>query len=228
MMTLLKKILIVEDEPDILELLNYTLQKEGFDVTTAKNGKEAIEQYKIAQPDFILMDIMMPEMDGIEACRQIREISGDSAKPYVMFLTARAEEFTEVEAWKVGANDFVQKPVKPRALVSRIKSIETRLINELPQSNSLTIGNLEINKANYTVLMDGEIITLPKKEFDILYFLASNPNVLFSRDNILENVWENDTVVLSRTVDVHIRKLREKIGEKRIKTISGVGYMFVH
>ena len=218
------KVLVVDDEPDIIELLEYNLQKEGYNTQTASDGEEAVKINSTFQPNIILLDVMMPKMDGIEACRQIKESNAND--PYVIFLTARSEEFTEIAAFDVGANDFISKPIKPRALLSRISSILKRVQKDNNQDSLVEIGGLKIDKLSYTVFKNDEQLSLPKKEFEILFFLSSNPNKVYNRDQILSKVWGDDVYVVSRTVDVHIRKLREKIGDKYISTIKGVGYKF--
>ena len=219
------KVLIVDDEPDIIELLEYNIKKEGFQTKTANDGEQAVAAAKEFKPDIILMDVMMPKMDGIEACRIIKESSKD-VDPYVIFLTARAEEYTEVAAFDVGANDFLAKPIKPRALVSRIQSVIKRIKKDKNQDSLIEIADIKIDKLSYTVFKDDVQLTLPKKEFEILFFLASNPDKVYDREKILSKVWGSDVYVVSRTVDVHVRKLREKIGEGYIHTIKGVGYKF--
>lgn len=217
------KILVVDDESDIVELLEYNLLKEGYDVSTASNGLEAIDKAKSFVPDLILMDIMMPKMDGIEACRQIKE-NTKLKNVFVLFLTARSEEYSEIAAFEVGANDYITKPIKPRALLSRISAYfkrETKIVT-LPET--ISILNLVIDKAGYTVHQNGVKLVLPKKEFELLYFLAQQPNIVFNRDELLKNIWGTDVYVVARTVDVHIRKIREKIGDDIIKTIKGIGY----
>ncbi len=220
------KILIVDDEPDILELLAYNLKKEDFIVEKAGDGEEAVEKFNSFQPDLILMDVMMPVMDGIGACKLIRA-SEEGKNPYIVFLTARSEEFTEVAAWEAGGNDYLIKPIKPRALISRLKAaMGSRSSNE-KNADRFSISGLTIDKSSYTITKDDQTLSLPKKEFEILFLLAKNPNKIYSREDVLSHVWEEDTYVLARTVDVHIRKLREKIGDELIKTIKGVGYKFM-
>ncbi len=222
----MSKILIVDDEPSILEILEYNLKKEGYQVKAASDGSQAIEINKEFAPSIIIMDVMMPNMDGIEACKQIRE-SDTNNEPYIIFLTARSEEFTEVAAWEAGGNDYLIKPVKMRALISRIKSVFNSKIFPETNQNVIKVHGLEIDRSSYTISIHDQSHTLPKKEFEILYLLAKNPNKVYSREKILGAVWEEDTYVLARTVDVHIRKLREKIGSDYIKTIKGVGYKLV-
>lgn len=220
------KILAVDDDADILELLQYNLQKDGYDVRTANNGKKAVEVAKEFVPDLVLMDIMMPVMDGVEACRQLREMP-DLAETHIIFLTARSEEYSEIAAFEVGADDFINKPIKPRALSSRIAALfrkETKKVVE--NVAKVTIGDLVIDRVSYIVFKKGVSIILPKKEFELLYFLATNPNRVFNRDDLLQSIWGADVYVLARTVDVHIRKVREKIGENYITTVKGVGYKF--
>lgn len=222
-----QKILVVDDDKDIVELLVYNLQKEGYEVKTADNGLKAIETAKTFTPDLILLDIMMPHIDGVETCRQLREIPA-MKNVFIVFLTARSEEYSEVAAFNVGADDFITKPIKPRALLSRLQAIFRRTKNKNEDNNLLTVGDLIIDKDNYTVTKNDQLFTLPKKEFELLAFLAENPNKLFTRDDLLQNIWGSDVYVLSRTVDVHIRKVREKIGEGYIVTTKGVGYKFDH
>ncbi len=220
-----KRILVVDDEADILELLKYNLKKEGYDVKAVSDGAEAVELARGFLPDLVLLDIMMPNQDGVETCRQLREIP-DMNTTYIVFLTARSEEYSEVAAFDIGADDYITKPIKPRALMSRISAIFRRGEQKQKDNNLISIGNLTIDRSSYTINNDGEQITLPKKEFELLYFLAQNPNKVFSRDDLLQNIWGSDVYVLARTVDVHIRKVREKIGEGFIKTVKGVGYKF--
>jgi two-component system alkaline phosphatase synthesis response regulator PhoP len=221
------KVLVVDDEPDIVEILTYNLEKEGYEVKTASDGKMAVEKAKKIRPDLILMDIMMPVMDGVEACRLIKEVP-ELKDTYVIFLTARAEEYSEVAAFDVGADDYINKPVKPRALMSRINAMFRRdvKVSKGGEEEIIKIGKFVIDKSSYTLQIDGKQITLPKKEFELLYFLAENPKKVFSRDDLLQNIWGSDVYVLARTVDVHIRRVREKIGDHYIKTVKGVGYKF--
>jgi two-component system alkaline phosphatase synthesis response regulator PhoP len=219
------KILLVDDDPDIIELLEYNLNKEGFETASANDGLQALEVAKGFRPDLILLDVMMPRQDGIETARQIRQIP-EFKDTYILFLTARAEEYTEVAAFDVGADDYIVKPIKPRALVSRIKAILRRDTQQVESDSLIEIGHLTINRTNYSVINNGNQLVMPKKEFELLYFLAKHPNKVFNRDELLEKVWGVDVYVVERTVDVHIRKLREKIPEQYIKTLKGVGYMF--
>ncbi|MDX2304039.1 MAG: response regulator transcription factor [Microscillaceae bacterium] len=217
------KVLVVDDEPDITEILHYNLERSGYDVKTASNGKEAIQIAKYFLPHLILMDIMMPQMDGVETSRLLREIP-ELSETYIIFLTARVEEYSEVAAFDVGADDYIIKPIKPRALISRIGALFRRELKKNKQEDKIKIHDLTIDKRSYTVYKGLEPITLPKKEFELLFFLAQNPNKVFSREDLLQNIWGADVYVLARTVDVHIRKVREKIGNDYIKTVKGVGY----
>lgn len=220
------KILVIDDDEDILELLIYNLQKESYEVKSATNGLEGVETAKSFMPDLIIMDIMMPVMDGIEAGKIIK--STEKLKHiHVVYLTARAEEYSEIAAFDIGADDYLTKPIKPRALLSRINAFFRKEVTKNTQEGLLNISGLSINKSNYSVIKeDGEVVVLPKKEFEILFYLASNPNKVQSRDSLLQNIWGTDIFVVERTIDVHIRKVREKIGEKYISTLKGVGYMF--
>lgn len=220
------KILLVDDDADILELLEYNLLKENFLLAKAVNGKEAISVAKSFQPHLIIMDVMMPEMDGIEAARQIKS-NPEFKNTLILFLTARGEEYTEIAAFESGATDYVVKPIKLRALISRINALLTREA-AVPESKNevISIGDLVIDRVQYAATFQGRALILPKKEFELLSFLAKNPNKVFNRDELLEKVWGTDVFVVERTVDVHIRKLREKIPEYYIKTLKGVGYLF--
>ena len=217
------KILIVDDEPDIIEILKYNLNNEGYDVKSANNGIKAIEKAKKFIPDIILLDVMMPEMDGIEACVELKKISTLS-NTRIIFLSARGEDFTQIAAFDAGADDYLTKPVKPKILIKKISSISIRINNNL--SNFLDLGEIKIDKESYLISINKEDVSLPRKEFELLYLLASKPGKVFSRDEIMAKVWGTQVIVGDRTIDVHIRKLREKIGDKYIKTIKGVGYKF--
>jgi two-component system, OmpR family, alkaline phosphatase synthesis response regulator PhoP len=222
---MVQKILIVDDESDIVELLKYNLEKEGYKCYSAENGAEAVTKAKDKKPDLILLDIMMPVMDGIEACRQIR--SEESLKGvFIAFLTARAEEYSEIAGFEVGADDYITKPIKPRVLISRVKAILSRTKNEA-KSETIIVGDMEIDRNTFNVTLRGNKLVLPKKEFELLYLLASKPDKVYTRESILNKVWGMDVSVVDRTIDVHIRKIREKIGDDRIQTIKGVGYKFV-
>lgn len=220
------KVLIVDDEPDIVELLEYNLEKEGYQVETAGNGREALNKLENgARPDVILLDIMMPQLDGIETARLIRQLP-DFRETYILFLTARSEEYSEVAAFEVGADDYITKPVKMRALVSRINALFRREKEKKESREELVIAGLVINPRNYTVVQGDRTMTLPKKEFELLFYLAQHPDKVCGRDELLQKIWGADIYVIERTVDVHIRKLREKLGEGYIRTLKGVGYMF--
>jgi two-component system, OmpR family, alkaline phosphatase synthesis response regulator PhoP len=221
------KILIVDDDPDILEMLEYNLEKEGYEVKAVSDGIKALEEAPIFKPDLILLDIMMPQIDGIETATRLRK-NPDFKKTFILFLTARSEEYSEVAAFNVGADDYIVKPIKPQALLSRLKALLRRdsLANPEKNSTELIAGELVINKKNHSVLLAGKSLSLPKKEFELLFFLAQNPDKVFNRDEILQKIWGVDVFVVERTVDVHIRKLREKIGDSYIKTLKGIGYMF--
>jgi two-component system alkaline phosphatase synthesis response regulator PhoP len=222
-----QKILVVDDESDILELLKYNLAKEGYDVKVASDGVKGLDIAKSFIPDLIILDIMMPKQDGVETCRQIREVP-ELNNVFVIFLTARSEEYSEVAAFDMGADDYITKPIKPRALVSRINALFRRESKKKKESHKIVIEDLEIDRTSYTVKLGEDRINLPKKEFELLFFLAQNPGKVFSRDELLQNIWGTDVYVLARTVDVHIRKVREKIGDSYISTVKGVGYKFDH
>jgi two-component system alkaline phosphatase synthesis response regulator PhoP len=224
------RVLIVDDEADILEMLKYNLEKEGYEVKTAADGKKALSVAKSFLPELILMDIMMPVMDGVEACRQLRTLP-EMLNTYIIFLTARTEEYSEVAAFDVGADDYLTKPIKPRALMSRINGLFRREAQRAATTEDggevLTINEFVIDRTSYTLTKGGKEIALPKKEFELLFFLAQNPNKVYNRDELLQNIWGSDVYVLARTVDVHIRRVREKIGDNYIRTVKGVGYKFV-
>jgi two-component system, OmpR family, alkaline phosphatase synthesis response regulator PhoP len=219
------KVLVVDDEPDIVDLLTYNLKKEGYDVESAEDGIKAVKIASKFFPDVVLLDIMMPNQDGVETCRQMREIP-ELKNTFIIFLTARSEEYSEVAAFDVGADDYITKPIKPRALMSRIAALFRRESKKEQEYSQIKIKDLIIDRSSYTIDKSGKTINLPKKEFELLYFLAKNPNMVFSRDDLLQNIWGADVFVLARTVDVHIRKVREKIGEDYITTVKGVGYKF--
>lgn len=224
--TVKQKILIVDDEPDILELIEYNLKKEGYQVFLARNGQEAVTEAKRSLPDLIVLDIMMPKMDGIEACRIMRTMP-EFKNTFMVFLTARSEEYSEIAGFNVGADDYIAKPIKPRALVSRINAILRRNAPaEDFTDNKLEIGDLVIDREAYLVYKNGEKVVLAKKEFELLYLLASKPGKVYTREVILKNIWEDSVVVTNRTIDVHVRKLREKLGDDCVSTVKGVGYKF--
>nr|WP_243900409.1 MULTISPECIES: response regulator transcription factor [Hymenobacter] len=219
------RILVVDDDPDIVELLEYNLRKEGYEVASAADGRQALEIATDFGPDIILLDVMMPHLDGIAACRQLRE-QPRFKDAYIIFLTARAEEFSEVAAFEAGADDFINKPIKPRALMSRLAAFVRRDQDPQQVSATIEINGLTIDRTGFAVYQDGRKIILPKKEFELLAFLAASPHKVFNRDELLQNIWGNDVFVLARTVDVHVRKVREKVGDHHIQTIKGVGYKF--
>ena len=219
------KILLVDDEPDILEIVGYNLSSEGYQIITAENGHEAVKMAKKELPNLIILDVMMPEMDGIEACELIRK-NPDLQNTLIVFLTARGEDYSQVAGFDAGADDYITKPIKPKVLVSKVKAL-LRRFKEEEVTDTVTIGNLEINRDEYKIISKGIEIILPRKEFELLSLLASKPGKVFKRDEILDSVWGNEVVVGGRTIDVHIRKLREKIGDDSFKTIKGVGYKFV-
>lgn len=217
------KILLVDDEQDILEIISYNLKQEGYLVFTAENGKEAIKAAITHEPDLIIMDVMMPEMDGIEACEAIRQIS-KLENTIITFLTARAEDYSQIAGFEAGADDYIAKPIKPKVLVSKVKSLLRRANIGEPTSDILNLDNIIINREEYKIIKDGLEINLPRKEFELFYLFATKPGKVFTREEILDKVWGNEVVVGGRTIDVHIRKLREKIGDDYFKTIKGVGY----
>ncbi|MFL5765823.1 MAG: response regulator transcription factor [Bacteroidia bacterium] len=220
------KILLVDDEPDILEFLSYNLKKEGYNVFTANNGKEAITVAKKENPQLIMLDVMMPDMDGIETCREIREIPG-LKDVMIAFLTARSEDYSQIAGFDVGADDYINKPIKPRVLISRIKALLRRgSSSDSSKTDKVDMGGIRIDRERYLIVKDDTEINLPKKEFELLALLASKPGKVFTRDVILDKVWGGDVVVGDRTIDVHVRKLREKLGEDFIKTVKGIGYKF--
>jgi two-component system alkaline phosphatase synthesis response regulator PhoP len=219
------KILLVDDEPDILEIVGYNLSQEGYSVITATNGKEAVATAKKELPNLIIMDVMMPEMDGMEACEQIRKMP-ELSNVIITFLTARNEDYSQVAGFEAGADDYINKPIKPKLLVSKVKALLRRFKEETVNSETLNVGGIEINREEYKIVKDNQEIILPRKEFELFYLLASKPGKVFKREEILDRVWGNEVVVGGRTIDVHIRKLREKIGDDFFKTVKGVGYKF--
>ena len=221
------KILCVDDEPDILEILKYNLSNEGYNVSTASDGKSAIEMAYNISPNLIIMDVMMPSMDGIEACEKLRsdEKFNDTI---IMFLTARGEDYSHVAAYDAGADDYVTKPVKPKVLVSKVKGLLRRLKKVIAKDiNEIVFDDIKIDREKYKVYISDNVLNLPRKEFELLYLLASKPDKVYKREKIMETVWGSEVVVGDRTIDVHIRKLREKVGDKYFKTVKGVGYKFV-
>ena len=221
------KILCVDDEPDILEILKYNLSNEGYDVSTASDGRSAIEKANKIIPNLIILDVMMPNIDGIAACEKIR-LDEKFNDTIIMFLTARGEEYSHVAAYEAGADDYVTKPVKPKVLVSKVKGLLRRLKKVFPKDiNEIVFDEIRIDREKYKVYLSDNALNLPRKEFELMYLLASKPDKVFKREKIMELVWGSEVVVGDRTIDVHIRKLREKIGDKYFKTIKGVGYKFV-
>lgn len=218
------KILVVDDENDILEFIQYNLKKEGYEVHLAHNGQEAITIGKKIKPDLILLDVMMPVMDGIEACKQIKA-DNDFNETFVVFLTARAEEYSEIAGFNAGADDYISKPIKPRVLLSRLSAILRRKNKEVVDAK-IVVGDIIIDRETFLVYRGEEKIQLARKEFELLFLLASKPGKVFTREFILEKVWGDEVLVVDRTIDVHIRKLREKIGDDYIGTVKGVGYKF--
>ena len=224
-------ILLVDDEPDILEFIGYNLKKEGFHVSTSTNGEEALKIARSENPHLIILDVMMPGMDGIETCEEIRKIPS-LTNALVVFLTARGEDYSQIAGFEAGADDYITKPVKPRVLISRVKALLKRYqpvsTDDSGQEDSrVSVGGLIIDREKYVVSNGTEELVLPKKEFELLQLLASKPDRVFTRDEIYTSVWGDNIIVGDRTIDVHIRKLREKIGQEHIKTIKGVGYKFV-
>jgi len=217
------KILLVDDEQDILEIVGYNLSQEGYQVITATNGREAVMKAKKELPQLIIMDVMMPEMDGIEACENIRKFP-ELENTIITFLTARSEDYSQVAGFDAGADDYIAKPIKPKVLISKVKSLLRRLKEGENSSTTLTVGDIEINREEYKIIRQDKEIVLPRKEFELFYLLATKPGKVFTREEILDKVWGNEVVVGGRTIDVHIRKLREKIGDDFFKTIKGVGY----
>ena len=218
------KILIADDEPDIVEIIRYNLTKEGYEIVTANNGDDAIQKAKLSQPDLIILDIMMPRKNGVEVCEILR------AQPafkdtVIVFLTALSDESSHVKGLETGADDYISKPVSPKILVSRIHAIFRR-INKEPEEKVIKIDNLEIDPVKFEAKVDSKAVVLAKKEFELLYLLASKPGKVYTREVILKNIWEDSVVVTNRTIDVHVRKLREKLGDDCVSTVKGVGYKF--
>jgi len=220
------RILLVDDEPDILEIVGYNLSSEGYQIFTAKNGKIAVSEAKKILPHLIILDVMMPVMDGVEACEKLRAIP-QLSETIITFLTARGEDYSQVAGFEAGADDYITKPIKPKLLVSKVKALLRRFKETEGDTGLIELGDLIINREEYKIVKNNEVINLPRKEFELLALLASKPGKVFKRDTILNHVWGNDVVVGGRTIDVHIRKLREKIGDESFKTVKGVGYKFV-
>ena len=219
------KILVVDDDLDIIEILKYNLNKSGYLVKSAKNGLEAIKRAKKFMPNIILMDVMMPEMSGIEACSEIKQID-ELSETMIIFLSARSEDYTQISAYDAGADDYISKPIKPKILLKKISNIAKKIKSNKDLPIVLDLGSIKINREEYLVTQNKNEIMLPRKEFELLFLLASKPEKVFTRDEIMNKVWGTQVVVGDRTIDVHIRKLREKIGDKHIKTLKGVGYKF--
>ena len=219
------KILVVDDDLDIIEILKYNLNKSGYLVKSAKNGIEAIKRAKKFMPNIILMDVMMPEMSGIEACSEIKQID-ELSETMIIFLSARSEDYTQISAYDAGADDYISKPIKPKILLKKILNIAKKIKSNKNMPIVLDLGSIKINKEEYLVTQNKNEIMLPRKEFELLFLLASKPEKVFTRDEIMNKVWGTQIVVGDRTIDVHVRKLREKLGEKHIKTLKGVGYKF--
>ena len=224
-MSKIPKILVVDDDPDIVEILRYNLSLGGYDVKSAFNGKEAIKKAKIFLPEIILLDVMMPEMDGIEACLLIKEIPS-LVNTRIIFLSARSEDYTQLSAFDAGADDYISKPVKPKILLKKIESIFKRINKKNEEIDVIDLGEIKIDRNSYLVNVKNQEISLPRKEFELFYLLASKPGKVFTRDEIMGKVWGSEVVVGDRTIDVHIRKLREKIGDLYFKTVKGIGYKF--
>lgn len=220
-----QKVLLVDDEPDILEMIGFNLEKEGYEVFTAPNGRKAMEIARAQRPDLVLLDVMMPEMDGMETCRELRE-DPNLRDVLIAFLTARNEDYSQIAGFDAGADDYISKPIKPRVLVSRVKALLRRNLPMETESQPRPLTGIAIDKERYVVYKEGVELSLPKKEFELLALLISAPGRVFTRENILNSVWGNDVIVGDRTIDVHIRKLREKLGDDYFKTIKGVGYKF--
>jgi len=218
------KILLVDDEPDILEIVGYNLSQEGYQIITASNGAEGVNKAKAKKPQLIILDVMMPEMDGIEACAEIRKIP-QLQNTIITFLTARGEDYSQIAGFEAGADDYITKPIKPKVLISKIKGLLRRGVVETQLSEDT--NSIRIDREKYIVVQRDTEISLPKKEFELLALLMSKPDNVFTREKIFASVWGDDIVVGDRTIDVHIRKLREKIGDDYIKTVKGVGYKFV-
>ncbi len=218
-------ILLVDDEPDILEIVRYNLTSEGYNVVTAENGLDGISQAKKHKPQLIILDVMMPKMDGIEACEKIRKIP-ELSETVIAFLTARGEDYSQMAGFDAGADDYITKPIKPKILVSKVKAL-LRRFKEGDEGDKIKLGNLVINREEYKIVLGKEEMVLPRKEFELLALLASKPGKVFKREDILDTIWGNEVIVGGRTIDVHIRKLREKIGDEKFKTVKGVGYKFV-
>ncbi|MCB9014839.1 MAG: response regulator transcription factor [Lentimicrobiaceae bacterium] len=219
------KILLADDEPDVLEFLSYNLKKEGYQILKAKNGRDALEIARKEIPQLVILDVMMPEMDGMEACREIRNLA-EMQNSIIVFLTARNEDYSQIAGFEAGADDYIAKPIKPKILTSRVKALLRRYKADEQESEPADLPDIIIDQEKYLVIKDGQNIVLPRKEFELLVLLTSRPNKVFTRDEIFARVWGPDVIVGDRTIDVHVRKIREKIGIENIKTIKGVGYKY--
>ena len=219
-------ILLVDDEQDIIDFLQYNLEREGYYVHTASNGQQAVDLFQKIKPAMIIMDVMMPVMDGIEACYAIRKLT-TFPQPIIAFLTSRAEDYSQVAGFEAGADDYISKPIRPRLLISKVEALLRRIKVETVANKIIEVGNVKVDRDRYIVVTADNEIQLPKKEFELLELLLSRPQKVFTREEILSTVWGNETIVGERTIDVHIRKLREKLGDDYIRTIKGVGYTFV-
>lgn len=217
-------ILLVDDENDLVEMLRYNLEKEGYKIITANDGSEAVQRVQQFHPDIILMDVMMPNMDGIEACQEIRNLPLQK-QPIIAFLTSRAEDYSQIAGFQAGGDDYIPKPIRPKVLVSRLEAL-TRRLDQNNSNEGESASNIIINREKFLVEVEGKTMSFPKKEFELLEFLAKSPGKVFTRDQLLFTIWGTDTIVGERTVDVHIRKLREKLGNDYIRTIKGIGYTF--
>src|SRR5690554_4775905 len=220
-----EKILLVDDEPDILEIVSYNLKKEDYDIFTADNGKDAIKIAQKEKPDLVILDVMMPEMDGMETCYQMRNIP-ELKETLIAFLSARGEDYSQIAGFDAGADDYITKPVKPRVLISKVKAILRRKGGSINEEKAIEAGGISIDRERYLISKDGEEFNLPKKEFELLSLLMSKPGRVYTREVIMNTIWGGEVVVGDRTIDVHIRKLREKLGDDLIKTVKGVGYKF--
>ena len=220
------KILVVDDDPDIVEILRYNLSLAGYEVKSASNGKECLKKAKLFIPELILLDVMMPEMDGIKACSLLKEIPS-LINTRIIFLSARNEDYTQLSAFDAGADDYISKPVKPKILLKKIASIIKRIYSESEDDHIIKLNEITINRNKFVIIKENIEINLPKKEFELFFLLASKPGNVFTRDQIMSKVWGSEVIVGDRTIDVHIRKLREKIGDLYFKTVKGVGYKFV-
>lgn len=217
------KILLVDDDADILEIVGFNLEAEGYQISKASNGKDGIKKAQKEKPHLIILDVMMPEMDGIETCEHLRKIP-ELKQTIIAFLTARGEDYSQVAGFEVGADDYITKPIKPKVLVSKVKALLRRIKESESMEDIIKVGDFEINREEYKIVRGEEEYVLPRKEFELFYLLASKPGKVFNREEILDKVWGNEVIVGGRTIDVHIRKLREKIGDEVFKTIKGIGY----